>query len=197
MPGKHKKGKGKGKKDYLLLSILILIGGWFTPSRSMGFMPHLNSSPELRIIAEGASFSDYKIHGAIIGGEEVLKNVKLSGMLSMSKEDSHLKALAEYQLNDYLRIGLTGGLSQAGKGVGDFIAIGQFPLIKNIVFLPFLSVSHEVVGDVGVVFYFKIKKVSFSAGFSYCPEIRGHQEQKFSLMVGTGLSNRQLQTLRS
>lgn len=180
MPGKHKKGKkGKGGRLALLMLAMVSVSTY-------AYLPHKGKTTEFRIVASSEDFSDYTIHGQVVGGSLLHPDIKVAGLLEMNKKQSQMKGLVEYVLNEYVKLGVTAGLNNTGDGLGEFIITGDIPY-KKADFLPFLKVSHEAVGEVGLVVYFTIKKVVLNAGISYQPKINGHQENLYSFMIGTGL----------
>ena len=180
MPGKHKKKKKGG--GYIAFAFLIML----IPLIAGGYLPHLGKTTEFRIVASSEDFSDYTLHGQVVGGSVLHPSIKVAGLLEMNKEQSNMKGLIEYELNEYVKLAVTAGLKNTGDGLGEFIVTGDVPY-GNVDFLPFLKVSHEAVGEIGLVVYFTIKKVVLNTGFSYQPKIAGHQKNLYTFMVGTGL----------
>ena len=173
-----KKKKGGGLALALFMTTFAL--------STYAYLPHKGKTTEFRIVASSQDFSDYTIHGQIVGGSVLHPDIKIAGLLEMNDEQSQMKGLIEYQINEFVKLGVTAGLNNKGSGLGEFIVTGDIPY-GNMDLLPFLKVSHEAVGEVGAVMYFTINKVVLNTGFSYRPRINDHQGQLWSFMVGTGL----------
>lgn len=184
MPGKHKKGK-KGK-DKIFLGMAVFLICCFECCDAYSYLPHKGKTTELRVVASSVDFSDYTLHGQIVGGSVLHPDIKVAGLLEMNKDQSQMKGLVEYDINPYVKLGLTAGLNNEGSGLGEFIITGDIPY-KSMDLLPFLKVSHEAVGEVGAVLYFTVNKVVLNVGVSYQPSISGHQKSLYSFMLGTGL----------
>ena len=165
----------------IILGLMIIFG-----LGASAYLPHKGDSKEFRLVMKSADFSDYSLHGQIVGGELFHPDVKVAGILEMNSNESSMKALAEYSLNKYFKLGVLGGLNNKGYGVGDFVVTGDIPWHYGDI-LPFVKVSHNIVGEVGLVVYLNLGGALFNAGASYRPYIKNHQDQVFSLMVGTGL----------
>ena len=182
MPGVYGKKKKKGKGKY----IAFIVGVTCVTAFASAYMPHKGESVEFRVVSSTADFSDWEINGQVTGGSILHPSIKIAGLLEMSQESSNMKGLVEYSINQYIKLGLTGGVSNEGKGVGDFLVTGDIPYMGFDI-LPFVKVSHSAVAEAGLVIYFSVNKVVFNAGVSYQPELGELQKQKFSLMVGTGI----------
>ena len=183
MPGVHGK-KRKKKKGPGFLFIGALLGVLLTLNAN-AYLPHKDKATEFRVVASSEDFSDYEVHGQIIGGSLLHPNLKVAGLLEMNQEHSAMKGLVEYQLNKYLKLGVSAGVSNTGSGLGDFVVTGDIPAgIMDI--LPFIKVSHEAFSEVGAVVYFTVNKVILNMGFSYQPYLKSIQDQKFTFMLGTG-----------
>ena len=170
----------------LLLGSVFLVVLSFPYCVANAYLPHKGNSKEFRIVATSKDFSDFTYHGQIVGGQLFHKDVKIAGLMEMNSELSAMKALAEYSLNDYVKIGLIAGLTNKGGGLGEFVLTGNIP-IGDVAILPFIKVTHEVIGEGGAVIYLTIKKAVFNFGVSYRPKIGNSKNHQFSLMVGTGL----------
>lgn len=178
----------KRKQTKILDKFFLAILGIFLFSvQAWGFFPHKKDSTEFRVVVTSTDFSDYEWHGKVIGGKLLHKDLQVSGLLEMTKKQSALKGLITYQLNKFVSLGLSAGLDNQGSGVGDFLITGHVPVGKMIEVFPFIKVTHNVLGQVGLVLYFIVKKVVFNMGISYQPPIGDHQTNRYSLMLGTGL----------
>ena len=184
MPGKHGRRKGKkGKGGFTALIGIVLVG---LMSNAFAFLPHKDKSTEFRVLVTTDDFSNYEFNGQIVGGSVLHSKIKIAGLLEMDKTKSAMKGYLEYQLNDYIKLGVAGGVNNNMSGVADFMIIGHIPG-GGVDFLPFLKVTHKALGEVGMVFYWTIKKVVFNVGLSYQPHINRHQKDMVTLMVGTGI----------
>ena len=169
------------KKLFIVLMFLS-----FPYCQIHAYLPHKGDSKEFRLVVESSDFSKYTWHGQIIGGQLFHPDFKVGGILSMNPDESSMKLIAEYNLNKYLKLGVLGGLNNEGAGVGDFVVTGDIP-VGSIDILPFVKISHEAVGEAGVVVYLTIGGVLLNVGTSYQPSIKDHQKQRFLLSFGTGL----------
>ena len=174
---KYKKKKGPG---WLVLLLL--------PMFCWGYLPHQGKTTEFRIVGSSEDFSDYSIHGQVVGGSVLHPDIKIAGLLEMNQAESNMKGLVEYHLNDFVRLGVSAGMTNKGSALGEFLITGMIPG-GSLDFLPFLKVTHQAIGEVGIVVYLNINKVVFNFGGSYQPAIPNHQGQKFNLMIGTGIKS--------
>ena len=139
-------------------------------------------------MASSVDFSDYEIHGQIIGGNKLHPDIKVAGLLEMSKQKSNMQGMLEYQVNKFFKLGISAGMDDEWSPLGNFIITGDIPIgATSVDVLPFLKVTHQALGSIGVVVYWTLSGVVFNAGASYQPTINGLQKQKFSVMIGTGL----------
>ena len=188
MPGTHGNKKKKKKDGYVCCSFLWLalaVVSLILTHPAKAYLPHKDKSTEFRLVATSEDFSAYQLHGQVVGGSVLHPNLKVAGLLAMGGDSAEMKALVEYQLNPFIKLGVSAGMNNEGSGLGDFIITGDIP-IDAIDILPFIKVTHQAVGEAGVVVYASINKVLFNVGLSFRPYISDHQKKLFTLMVGTG-----------
>ena len=170
----------------VIVKKLLFAGLFVCCCEVIAYMPHKDKATEFRIVAKSIDFSSYQVEGQVVGANLLHPDLKIGGVLEMSEESSVMKGLLEYQLNKFIKVGVLGGLTNSAKGHGELVFTGMIPL-GGFDFLPFLKVNHKIVSDAGLVIYFSFEGVVFNAGLGYRPPIKSHQQQEFSLMLGTGI----------
>ena len=165
----------------IILGLLLVFG-----LEASAYLPHKGDSKEFRLVSTTQDFSKFAFHGVIVGGQLLHKDVKIAGVMEMNSELSAMKALVEYHLNNYVKVGLIAGLNNKGNGLGDMILTGNIP-VGAVDILPFLKVSHEVIAESGAVVYLNIKKAVFNLGFSYRPKLGNSKTHQLLISIGTGI----------
>lgn len=176
---------------------LIFIFSCFISFYAYGWYP-VHSNHEFRIIAKGSlnkiqTFEDvlnnWNIEGQLISLKPI-KGLKVGGLFSKGKKTSSIGAHLTYSINKYVDISLIGDVESLEK-IG-----GSFTLSLNLdkdkfLFKPFLQVSEEKIGEIGLIIYYDIdKNIMFHVGLGLSPRIKMNktkiiQKNSITFIFGT------------